>query len=335
MFTVSEPLVYIVIVNWNRWQETIECLESIFHSTYSNYRVIVCDNGSTDCSLTYIKKWATGDLHQVGSTHDLVNTSPQPSTYSKPIPLLELQASEVEATANDTSHTLEKLLLIQLPDNWGFGRANNVALRYIKLRRDADYIWLLNNDTVILLNTLSAMVKAACKHTGITGSILKFYDNPSVIQAYGGGYFNSFTGRITVEQSIKPKRLDFINGASLLLSRGVLEKVGFFDEQIFMYFEENDYCIRAQQHGFNMAVADAIVLHKGGVSSGSKSTYFAWKSVYLNKWYVMRKHYRLGIWSIFAIAAWAINVISLGKLDSKRQASLDALRFALQDIFKY
>ena len=51
---------YIVILNYNDWQDTIECLESVYQSDYQNYQVIVCDNASTDGSKEKIKEWAKG-----------------------------------------------------------------------------------------------------------------------------------------------------------------------------------------------------------------------------------------------------------------------------------
>jgi len=54
------PKVAIIILNWNGWKDTIECLESVFRNTYPNYQVIVVDNGSTNGSMEKIKDWAEG-----------------------------------------------------------------------------------------------------------------------------------------------------------------------------------------------------------------------------------------------------------------------------------
>ena len=50
----------IIILNYNGWQDTIECLESVLRNDYPNYQVIVVDNGSPDNSMEYIKAWAEG-----------------------------------------------------------------------------------------------------------------------------------------------------------------------------------------------------------------------------------------------------------------------------------
>ena len=56
------PLVSIIILNWNGWSDTVECLESIYHLNYSNYQVIVVDNNSTDDSIQKINDYAMGKL---------------------------------------------------------------------------------------------------------------------------------------------------------------------------------------------------------------------------------------------------------------------------------
>ena len=55
-------LVYIIILNWNDWKCTIECLESIQQLNHSFYRIVLIDNGSSDNSLEQIKAWASGEI---------------------------------------------------------------------------------------------------------------------------------------------------------------------------------------------------------------------------------------------------------------------------------
>jgi hypothetical protein len=86
------------------------------------------------------------------------------------------------------------LIFIQAGDNRGFAAGNNIGIKYALAKDDFEYIWLLNNDTVIEKNTLSK----ACMRLqnadnqkskiGIVGSKLLFYDNPDIIQGIGGLY---------------------------------------------------------------------------------------------------------------------------------------------------
>ena len=74
------PRVAIIILNYNGWKDTIECLESVFRITYPNYQVIVIDNGSTDGSMEKIKAWAEGkqEVLTPKPTHPLYHLSHPP-----------------------------------------------------------------------------------------------------------------------------------------------------------------------------------------------------------------------------------------------------------------
>ena len=64
---IDFPKVVIIILNWNGWKDTIECLESLYHITYPNYTVILVDNGSVDDSIEQIRSYCAGKI-QVEST---------------------------------------------------------------------------------------------------------------------------------------------------------------------------------------------------------------------------------------------------------------------------
>jgi len=59
---MSDPSVSIIILNWNGWLDTVECLESIYNLNYSNYQVIVVDNNSSDDSIQKINDYTMGKL---------------------------------------------------------------------------------------------------------------------------------------------------------------------------------------------------------------------------------------------------------------------------------
>ena len=94
------PKVAIIILNWNGWKDTLECLESVFRNTYPNYQVIVVDNGSTDGSMEKIKAWADGkqDVLTPEPTHPLYHLSHPP--VKKPIPYMYYTREEAEKGGN-------------------------------------------------------------------------------------------------------------------------------------------------------------------------------------------------------------------------------------------
>lgn len=273
--------VYIVILNFNNWPDTIECLESVFRNKYDDYRVIVCDNNSKDGSFEHIRAWAEGDLCPwVDRQNPLRNLSWPP--ISKPIKYVSYNREHAESL--EYSKPDFPLTLIQTGKNLGFAGGNNVGLKHALSKGDFDYIWALNNDTVIKEDTLIELVKKA-KNTpklGICGSKLIYYDDPSLIQAYGGARFNKFLALSThlgafedskapVDSNTVSNQIDYIVGASMLISKSFLEKVGFLNEEYFLYFEEIDWSIRAK----NLFKLDfspkSIVYHREGATIGANS----------------------------------------------------------------
>jgi len=88
--------VAIIILNWNGWKDTIECLESVFRNLYLNYQVVVLDNGSTDDSVEKIKAWAEGKQEvEVDLNNPLYHLSHPP--VPKPIPYIEYDRKTAEA----------------------------------------------------------------------------------------------------------------------------------------------------------------------------------------------------------------------------------------------
>ena len=168
------------------------------------------------------------------------------------------------------------LHIIENKKNGGFAYGCNSGIR-ASLQKNYDYIWLLNNDTLINRSTLPEMLKIfykrAERETGIVGSLIRNLDFPYEIQAIGGGSINYLTGQtrniIKIEQV---KTIDYITGASMLISRKVFEKIGLLDENYFMYWEDVEFCVRAEKAGFKIAVAtESLVLHKEGASIGPPS----------------------------------------------------------------
>jgi GT2 family glycosyltransferase len=171
--------------------------------------------------------------------------------------------------------------LMETGRNLGFSGGCNVAIRYA-LAHSTDFVWLLNNDTTVDPYALQAMIDVASgdHKIGAVGSALSYLDNPEKMQAWGGGFVNFWLGRSRHFLSPVPdESIEFITGASLLISREALESIGLLDEGFFMYWEDADYCFRLRAAGFRLAVARlSKVRHEecGSVGKGSAKldTYF-------------------------------------------------------------
>ena len=223
------PKVYIIILNWNRLNDTIECIESINKLRYENYEIIVVDNGSKEISPDIIK-----DKYR-------------------------------------------DIILIKNKENLGFAEGNNVGIRFA-LSKDADYIWLLNNDTVVDQNALTSMVETGenVPECGILGSKIYYYDKPGIIWFAGAtiSWTEAVSNHIGQNQidhaeynSIR--EVERVTGCSMLVKRDVCEKIGLMDENLFLYAEELDWCVRAKKAGYKILyIPDSKIYHKISSSTG-------------------------------------------------------------------
>src|SRR5271170_2058279 len=149
----TQSHVYVILLNWNGWRDTIECLESVFRLDHQRITVILCDNASSDKSMEKIEDWASGRIAASCSSADLARLVLPP--IPKPISCDYVRTSRA-GTASPSPDV--RLVLIQTGANLGFAGGNNVGIRYALSRDDCDYVWLLNNDTVVEPNSLSAML---------------------------------------------------------------------------------------------------------------------------------------------------------------------------------
>jgi len=153
--------------------------------------------------------------------------------------------------------------------NRGFGAGCNLGIAEA-MKRKADLVWLLNNDTLVPPDTCSKLVRCISdSQAGLVGSVLRYMHNPSAIQAWGGGRINRVAG--ISRHFLAPAALDrnsYLTFASVMVRSAVFTDIGLIDEHFFMYFEDADFCFRAFEAGWKLAVAgDTEILHKEGGSS--------------------------------------------------------------------
>lgn len=265
----------VILVNWNRHADTIECLESLLRADEPT-RIIVVDNGSTDSTVESLKAWASGAEPYEPPAGPLKRLTNPP--LPKPLKLRVIEPHEIEtATPGD-----EQIALILAGRNLGFSGGNNLGMRFALQDPSIAYCWCLNNDTVVdpgAPGSLVARMNATHK-VGMCGTQVRYYHRPGVWQALNGQRFKLLTGQsrgigsnVPVTRPFDPKKVaretDFVLGASIAVSRAFLETVGYMEESYFLYFEEMDWSVRNRGR-FAIAFAHgAIIYHKEGGSIGS------------------------------------------------------------------
>jgi len=209
---MKRPLVYIIIVNWNRWQDTLDCIASCQKLVYDNAHMIVIDNGSSDDSEKILRS------------------------------------------------RLPDIEVIQSGSNLGFAGGNNIGIR-LALKRGAQYIWLLNNDTVVDSSALGALVEPAEQDSdvGIVGSKIFYFSTPRRLW-FAGGFWKFGRVQIMIRgegeednalyNSIVP--VDFVTGCSLLIRSETIRDIGLLEEKYFLYWEDIDWNARAVKKGWKI-----------------------------------------------------------------------------------
>jgi GT2 family glycosyltransferase len=183
-----------------------------------------------------------------------------------------------------------RICIIETGNNLGFAAGNNVGIREA-LHRGADFILLLNNDTLVDPNLLNAFLMTAQDnpHAGILGAKNYLLHAPDQLDHFGGlwnrkkGQFDLIGYRLFDDGKSweEPLELDYVCGCSLFSRREVFETIGLLEEKFFLIWEESDFCVRARRAGFAVMTApQAKIWHKVSASFKSKpqATYFWWRN---------------------------------------------------------
>lgn len=257
---------WIVIVNYRTADLVIDCLSSLFTQVadLSGGRVVVVDNASGDGSVAKL----TAFIEREGW-----------SSWA---------------------------MVVQLDRNGGFSFGNNAGIRLaLSATEPVEYLMLLNPDTVVRPDAVKALVHFMKVHpgAGIAGSQLENVGGgldssahvfPSPLSELDSGARLGVLSRILRRHAvtIPPRTLahscDWVSGASMMVRRQVLAEIGWMDEDFFLYFEEVDYCRRAQQAGWECwYVPDSRVVHLEGASTAISAS----SKRRAGYWYDSRRRY--------------------------------------------
>lgn len=221
----SNPKVFIVLLNWNSFADSRECLLSLREITYPNYDIILVDNASID-----------------GSAQRLADEFPE-------------------------------VMLIVNEENLGFAAGCNVGIKRA-IQRNADYILLLNNDTLVKPDFLEPAVAFTEENVDVGlvgGKIYKYGEGKRLWDA--GGEINWLRGfgkrmgwgQLDVGQFDTPRLTTFVTGCLMLIKKEVVLNVGLLPEEYFFGVEAWDYSVRVARAGYKLAyVPQFVIWHKVG-----------------------------------------------------------------------
>lgn len=170
-----------------------------------------------------------------------------------------------------------RLTFIQNSQNLGFAAGNNVGIKYA-LERDAQYVWLLNNDAEVEPNSLARLVEAVETEPKIGLASPLILGEDAAVWFSGGklDWWRMKTYHETAPRAEAYFGSDYLSGCALLIRAEVFKKVGLLDEDYFLYWEDADFSWRTRRAGYKLAVLPAgRVRHRErSRSEQSRKTYW-------------------------------------------------------------
>lgn len=252
--------------------------------------------------------------------------------------------ASVDNSKEAIKNEFKEVTLLENKENSGFAKGNNIGFNHA-LKENADYILILNNDTLLEKNSLKYLLASMEEDKTIGMISPKIYFAPGFefhqerysqeergkIIWYAGGkidWNNMLCSHRGVDDVDKGQydtkgETDFISGCCFLISKEVLEKVGTFDEKYFMYWEDVDLCLRVRKAGWKLIYEPkSIVWHKNARSSGRPGTE-------VNNYYLTRNRLLFGMRfaafrTKFALCKEALQLLKRD-LPGERRAILDFL----------
>jgi len=251
--TDSAKLVYIILLNWNGWKDTIDCVKSCRQLSYPDFRIIIVDNGSTDGSDAILREqFPEIELIQTGVNLGFAGGNNVGIRYA-----LEHGADYVWLLNNDTkvdAKTLSALVQVAKDDK-------NVGMVGSKIvyHDDPRMLWY-------------------------AGAVL---DPEKPYRPYHRGLNEEDRG-----QYDEVCETGFITGCSLLARKEMMDAVGLLNDELFLYFEDVDWSARAKARGWKLVYCPlSLVYHMVSVSVGGADSPTLLYYTARNRLYFVRRNF--------------------------------------------
>lgn len=171
--------------------------------------------------------------------------------------------------------------ILSLPENIGYSRANNIGIEHA-LGHNPDYIFLLNNDTILDTAMLDRLIKVAeeTSDIGLVGPTIFYFDQPDLVWS-AGATVDWQTGavcrlrenvRLSPTDDMPCEDVGFLSSCGVCIKAEIFRKIGLLDERFFIYYEEADWSARAHAIGWrSVYVPQAKLWHRVSATMGTTS----------------------------------------------------------------
>lgn len=302
----SWPRVAVVIISYNTSDLTRQAVEKALASRHVDLELFIVDNASVDRTPVHLAR-----KYRLRKDHDLLQQAEQLGKLEEQHPIWSNVNTDVSFIRNIRSakHKQHTLHLIELSENVGFGRANNLGVALAE--NENEYFFFLNSDAFVEPNTIrhltrsfidSAFVKKSAvlrrqkqllDNVGIVGA--QVFNQDGTVQVQGGrlpALSNVFNWIFFIDDlpffhmlgsyqhhhedmkrllKKKQAKVGWVGGTAMMVRRACMEEIGGFDPLLFMYGEDVELCWRADKKHWDVALVDAgEVIHLGSASSTQK-----------------------------------------------------------------
>ena len=254
----------VIILTYNDWENTLACLECVHAQVGLPRRIVVCDNASdNEVADRILEEWKR-----------LAERTGQPDP-------VESYGSDVSAAP---------LVLLRSEEPQTVAGAMNTGIRFLLYDRECQAFWLLRNDARPENFALEALLRHLNeddidKTIGIVGSTQLVGDS-DILECAAGGRWSRWTGeQIPLDKGLERhglsdrsevvKQLDYVSDASCLVTRGLTEKIGLFDERFCGFYEDVEYGLRARRNGFALNWAPGAIVRRMGCSTANLTPFLS------------------------------------------------------------
>lgn len=258
----QSPSVAIIIVNWNRRDDTLECLDSLSKLNYPNWRAILVDNGSTDGSAQAVR-----DAH------------PDVKLIESPVNLRFAGGNNLGL--QDVLQEGDDYCLLLNNDTTAEPDVIDHLIAAARLEESVGLVGpkILYHDRPDVIWFAGGVLKPAWGYVRHFG-----------LRQVDDGRFD------------KRCQVSFLTGCCLLIHSEVIENVGLLDEDFYLYSEDADYCLRSMKAGYKLSYEPkARIYHKVSRSSGGAYHPAKWRQRYRSLFSLVKKHTSPLTWPLFAL----------------------------------
>jgi GT2 family glycosyltransferase len=265
---VNSARLCVVLVTNTGWGDTLECLESLMHSTMP-LRVILVDTGSGDGGLDRIVEWSQGKLQSDPA-------APAMAAFSEPPTRKPIEIGVYPSLASATDAGDAPTMAVIGAGGASVVTATNVGLEYGLRDPRLEHFWILTTDIIVEPGAAASLVMRlrATHRAGLCGTIIRRYFEPTVTDTLNGGTFRRLTGGVRAVNAGTPtitpfdpiriaRECDYTDGGSFGASRTFFTKIGPINERLTGAYAQIDLANRNRGR-FAMSFAHGAVVYRKG-----------------------------------------------------------------------